>query len=112
LKERSINLTLDQASTLMVVLSETPTILARMKKISFPCTEQQLLEIVDKARKLCVDFHVAEKLEKPAVQQPLSKTVERESWRCHHCGGMTQTIEGDCPAGRWGWTCGNCGKKV
>lgn len=115
--ERSINLTERQATLLMVVLSEKPNVLERLLRTHqpLPCTEKELQEVSIKARKICWEFHQAKKVDElliAAVQQPLSKKVERESWRCQHCGSMVQEIEGDCPAGRWGWVCGGCGKKV
>lgn len=96
--ERPIYLTKEEAAHIMVLLSETPTLLERAEKLDYPVTEKELLNIVAKARQVSWDFIKSEQKQKVNANCDCSKHERKQA--------------GDCPAGRWWWVCGNCGKKV
>ncbi len=68
----------------------------------FSVTEKQLIDIVDKARKVSWDFIQSEKLEKDTAFKIAT---------CN-CSQHQRDVSGDCPAGKWWLVCANCGKKV
>ena len=54
---KPIYITSEEASIIMVMLNETDILLEKAKRLCYPLTEDQLLKIADKARKVCWDFH-------------------------------------------------------
>jgi hypothetical protein len=96
--KRAIWVTEKEASHLMVLLAETPTLLDRAKKIRHPVDEAELNAIQQKARSVCWDFlyeHKAEAFGKKVCE----------------CGNYRPHEEGDYPAGNWWTVCANCGRK-
>jgi hypothetical protein len=96
--EKPLYLTEDEAAHVLVLLSETPTLLARAEKIGHRVSERELLKIVEKARNVSWQF----------IQENLRRTDKQNC----DCSKHERKQAGDCPAGRWWWECSNCGKKV